>query len=101
MKRIANLGQLFFQLLEILDNSIMYADDIFIITGMGMCILCGRLSVSRPASVPDTAVSPDSIAIVRHLLKHLELALFLEDFRLSVPVPHSNTGGVIAPIFQF
>ena len=80
------------ELLVVLDDAVMNADDIVIINDVGMRVVLGRLTVCCPSRVADTAGALDGLARISLLGEDLKSALCLYDRGILVTVPYRDTG---------
>ena len=80
------------ELLIVLDDAVVNTDDIVIVNDVRMRVVLGRLAVSCPSGVTDTACALDGLARISLLRQDLEPALCLYDSGVLIAVPYSDTG---------
>ena len=100
IETVSVLQKLLLQLLIIFNNSIVNADNGSLVIAVGMRIVLRRLSMSRPAGMPDTAVSHKGLTAVRLLIQHLQTSLCLYHLNGAVAVTDRQACRVIASVFQ-
>ena len=98
IKRISLILKLFPEFLVILDNSVMNADDVPVITAMRVRIQLTRLPVRRPARMTDPAGSLHRYSIIRLLCENAETAFRLDDLHILLPVTYCDSRRVISAI---
>ena len=85
---------------EVFDDTVVHHRDAAGLADMGVGVQVGRLAVGGPAGVAEADMAMDVLPVVDHVPQHLQAALGLGDLQTLLRVVDSDTGGVIAPVFQ-
>ena len=111
VERIAMLQQFFFQFSIVLDDAVMYANDLRLhcagtgtatVTGnMRMCIRLARLTVGCPTGMANTTSSFQCITVIGFLNQIGQAPLRFHDLCQIFSVTDSQSSRVISSIFQF
>ncbi len=92
--------KLLLDILIVLDDAVVYADNRTVIADMRMRVVLGRLSVRSPSGMSDTAAAGHGKAAVRLLAEDFESSLRLYDFKIAAAVPHRQSRGIIPSVFE-
>ena len=88
------------QFLIVLDDAVVYADDVHVVAAMRMGVDFARLAVRRPARVAHAAGAGERLPVVRLVRQHAQAALGLDDLRHILAIAHHHARRVIAAVFQ-
>ena len=99
LETIALPEQFFPKLHVVFDNAVVNDGEFSVIAGMGMGVYIVGRAVSRPAGVADPGGTGNQPPVFRLFPEVLNASRDLADGDL-VPLHHSNSGGIIAPVFQ-
>ena len=92
--------QVFLDLLVVLDDAVVDQGHLAALAHMGMGVDVVGLAVGGPAGVADAQVPVEVRPVMAELPQRLQPALALADLQSQLLRPHSDAGGVIAPVLH-